>query len=177
MKLENQVVSPSGRKLRGGGYHAIHKWLIKHYGKANKCQNPLCDKTRNKFHYALLKNKKHEHTKTNYIMLCTRCHFNYDITIEKRKRQAASLRDRKHSEKHKINISKGCNGIHKGNQHSAKIVIQYDGKTRSHIRMWNSISQASKKLDISLSNISMCCNGKLKTAGGFIWRFLNKPVH
>lgn len=45
------------RKLRNGGYFAIHKWLIKHYGKANKCENQLCCKTRTKYHYALIKKK------------------------------------------------------------------------------------------------------------------------
>lgn len=28
----------SHKKLRNGGYDAIHKWLKKHYGKADKCQ-------------------------------------------------------------------------------------------------------------------------------------------
>jgi len=108
------------RQLRNGKYHAIHKWLIKYFGKANRCENPLCDKTRIKYHYALLKGKKHKHKRKNYIMLCTRCHFNYDITIEKRKRAADKLRGRKLTEKHKQAISKGCKGIHIGNKHACK---------------------------------------------------------
>lgn len=49
-------------------------------------------------------------------------------------------------------------------------IIQYDGKTKSHIRVWDSIKEASNKLNICASNISNCINFKRATAGGFIWR-------
>jgi len=169
MKLENQVVSPSGRKLRGGGYQAIHKWLKKNFGKPNKCQNPLCDKTRDKFHYALLKNKKHEHKRENYIMLCTKCHFNYDVTIERRKRQAKALKGKKHSKKHNENISKSCKGIHKNNKHSAKQVVAMKDNQEF---IFKSITDASIVLGTSMSNISTCLSGITKTAGGYKWKSL-----
>lgn len=52
----------------------------------------------------------------------------------------------------------------------SKSVNQYslDGKL---IATYSSITEASKSIKIDNGNISRCCNGKLKTVGGFIWRF------
>lgn len=36
-----------------------------------------------------------------------------------------------------------------------------------------SISEASRQTKINVSNISSCCKGFLKTAGGYIWRYIN----
>lgn len=55
---------------------------------------------------------------------------------------------------------------------NAKKVLQYDFEMRL-IKEWDTLNQASKELNIYNSNISMCCNGKLKTSGGFIWKFKN----
>ena len=38
------------------------------------------------------------------------------------------------------------------------------------IKTWNSIIKASKMTDIRDSSISLCASGKLKTAGGFVWK-------
>lgn len=37
---------------------------------------------------------------------------------------------------------------------------------------YSSLTEASKQTGISIQLISQCCHGKLKTAGGFKWRFL-----
>lgn len=37
--------------------------------------------------------------------------------------------------------------------------------------IFKSIHQASNAKDIDRSTISNCCNGKMKTAGGYHWRF------
>jgi hypothetical protein len=43
------------------------------------------------------------------------------------------------------------------------------------IKIWNSISEASKELKINHSNISKVCRGGQKTVGGFILKqFLTK---
>ena len=53
---------------------------------------------------------------------------------------------------------------------NTKSIIQYDEK-HNYIKMWASASQAGKELKIRQNKISECCNGKRKTAGGFIWKF------
>lgn len=42
------------------------------------------------------------------------------------------------------------------------------------IRIWNSISEISRKLNLSSSSISGCCKGEKgrKTVNGFVWRYL-----
>ena len=39
------------------------------------------------------------------------------------------------------------------------------------VRIWNSQKEASEFTKIPQSNISRCCNGKLKTAGDYRWVF------
>ena len=49
-------------------------------------------------------------------------------------------------------------------------VAQYTKKGEL-IKIWNSQTEASKATGIAQQAISMCCNGKIKTAGGFCWSF------
>lgn len=49
-------------------------------------------------------------------------------------------------------------------------VAQYT-KTGKLIKIWDSQIEASKATGISQALISMCCNAKIKTAGGFRWSF------
>ena len=56
-----------------------------------------------------------------------------------------------------------------GNPNS-KCVLQYD-LNGNFIKEWEYISLASKELDICLSSIGQCCKGKLKKAGGFVWKY------
>ena len=53
---------------------------------------------------------------------------------------------------------------------NAKRILQYNTEMQL-IKEWDTIKQASKELNIYNSNISMCCGGKLKTTGGFIWKY------
>lgn len=39
------------------------------------------------------------------------------------------------------------------------------------VRVWDSALSASIELNINKSSISACCKGKLKTSGGFIWKY------
>nr|QBK85717.1 MAG: HNH endonuclease [Marseillevirus LCMAC101] len=52
-----------------------------------------------------------------------------------------------------------------------KRICQYD-KSGKFIKKWDKIIDASRELDIdSWSNISAACKGKVKTAGGYQWRY------
>lgn len=53
-----------------------------------------------------------------------------------------------------------------------KSVIQLS-KFGDIINRFDSISDASRFLNISASCISGCCSGRLKSAGGYIWKFAN----
>jgi len=51
-----------------------------------------------------------------------------------------------------------------------KAVCQYE-KNGTFIKKWDSIKDAGETLLISRGNITTCCKGKVKSAGGFIWKF------
>lgn len=44
----------------------------------------------------------------------------------------------------------------------------------NYICTYNSVTEASIKNDINISNISSCLSKKTKSSGGFIWRYLNE---
>lgn len=55
-------------------------------------------------------------------------------------------------------------------EHLRKEICQYD-KNGILIQEHESISKASEKTKISTGNISRCCNKKIKSVGGYVWRF------
>jgi len=58
----------------------------------------------------------------------------------------------------------------RSNAYKAIAVQQYDLNNQL-IQEFNSISEASKVTNIPTGNISKNCKGKLKTAGGYIWKY------
>ncbi len=59
-------------------YEAIHFWINRNYGKANKCENINCLKLSNKFEWSKIKGKEYERKRENFWMLCIFCHRKYD---------------------------------------------------------------------------------------------------
>ena len=55
--------------------------------------------------------------------------------------------------------------------HSEVSQLSLDGEL---IKEWDSITEAMKELKIN--NISACCRGLRKKAGGFIWKYSNDIV-
>jgi hypothetical protein len=58
-----------------------------------------------------------------------------------------------------------------GKEHpQSKPVLQYD-LDDNFIREWENSRQIEKELNIKRPSICNCCNGKHKTAGGYIWKY------
>lgn len=72
------------------------------------------------------------------------------------------------TEEHCKRISESKKG--KINIKLRKPVIQFtlDGDV---VNMFNSIKEASSETGIHPTDITMCCKGKRKHAGGFIWKY------
>ena len=70
---------------------------------------------------------------------------------------------------------KWCNNKNTDRTSLRKMVTQYS-KNGEFIKEYNSINIASLETDIKYSNISACCLGKLKTAGGYIWRYSDEEL-
>jgi hypothetical protein len=63
-------------------YQAIHHWLKKNYGKADKCENKNCTKKSQTYEWALKPNKEYKRKRENFSKLCKSCHAKQDLTIE-----------------------------------------------------------------------------------------------
>ena len=133
------------RKLRNGGYQAIHIWLKNHYGIANMCECNKCNGKSKKYQWALLKNKNHSHNRENYIMLCSSCHRKYDM-----------------SNKLKIDIA--------NTKMKDKKILQYS-KQNKLINTWNNLYSISILLNINKNAVCNCLNNRAKTSAGFIWKY------
>ena len=57
-----------------------------------------------------------------------------------------------------------------------KPILQYD-LNDNFIKEWDSASNTGLELHISNSDIGKCCKGKLKTCGGFIWRYKDESCN
>ena len=69
-------------KGESASYDAKHKWLVTHYGKANKCQNDNCKfKNPKRFEWANI-SKKYYRRRDDFIMLCCSCHRKWDMGKE-----------------------------------------------------------------------------------------------
>lgn len=55
-------------------------------------------------------------------------------------------------------------------KYHVKRIYQFS-KEKEYICSYNSIQEAEKTTGISHSNIVAVCNGRRKTAGGFIWKY------
>lgn len=70
----------------------------------------------------------------------------------------------------KYNINYGT-GITRSKEKRSKAVLGYHKKD-NYIVEYPSIHEAARALGIKSSNICNCCNGKIKSYKGFVWRYV-----
>jgi len=56
------------------------------------------------------------------------------------------------------------------NRKNTKPILQFN-KTNNFIQEWSSGAEAARALGIDAANINTCCKSKVKSAGGFIWKY------
>lgn len=54
-----------------------------------------------------------------------------------------------------------------------KIKVNQYNKAGEFIKTWDSAADVERELRICHSNVAACCRGKVKSAGGFKWRYTN----
>ena len=89
-------------------------------------------------------------------------HLGIKQSEETKQKISKSLTGRKHSEDTKINM--------RNNSYNKKQVSQYD-KYYKLLNTYISTMEAQRETCIPNTNIVKCCNGKLKTADGYIWKY------
>ena len=98
--------------------------------------------------------------------------FGKHLPEETRRKISASLNGRKHTEEELRKMSESLKGKYMGKEsfHSKK-VAQYDLQMNL-IRIWDSVRDIERETGINHANISRCCNGKYKTSGQFVWKYI-----
>ena len=64
-------------------YVKVHNWLIRTYGKASKCESVSCDNKSKHLEYAQIHGTECIKDRTNFMMLCRKCHVAYDNLSKK----------------------------------------------------------------------------------------------
>lgn len=67
------------------GYHGVHEWIKKLYGKASKCENRenqvlnfKCRRISKSYHWAKKRESGYTRNPEDYYQLCSSCHHIYD---------------------------------------------------------------------------------------------------
>lgn len=135
-------------KPNSAEYQRIHRWVVKHLGKANKCTKDSSHEA-TRFDWSNI-SRDYLLDFSDWQQLCRACHRAYDgITDQGRE----SI-----SEKNKVNSL--------GNTNAAQPVMCLDTKVSYH-----SARDASRSLGILATSIQNCLSGRSKTAGKLTWKY------
>lgn len=100
-------------------------------------------------------------------------------TEESKKKLSESMSGKNHplfgvrpSEEVKRKISESNKGKQAGNKNPRALEIVQLDKNDNIIKVWKYIKQASRELHIHAADISTCAKSKLKSAGGYHWKYL-----
>jgi group I intron endonuclease len=97
----------------------------------------------------------------------------YDFWVDKYGEDVANIKMSEYKRRHSDRVSGDRNpmfGKVGTLNPNLKKIVQLD-KDGLLIKEWEGIIVASRELSIYAQNISECCLGKRKTAGGFVWKF------
>lgn len=130
-------------------YRIVHDWINRHYGKANKCQNPNCKNKSKVYEYCLKRGREHDRNINNYIQLCRSCHRLYDMTDELKKKLTERI-----AGKYNENLSLGPISKQK-----SVVLVEED-------KVFESGKQLADYLGCNKSSVYMVLNGKRKTIYG-----------
>lgn len=141
------------------------KWMKNHaHNKGKKCPQHVKDaiskSNKGRKHSNLTNKKKGKSGKENYF---------YGTQMAKGKRWVNNGIISKLVDPKTFDLNGWAFGRLNVNQE--KRVLQIDANTKKIIDNFSSLKEAGEKTGIAASSISSCCNNKLKTAGGYIWKF------
>ena len=95
------------------------------------------------------------------------------IFLTKAEHTRLHFKDVPKSEATKKAMSEAHKGVPLSEEHRAKLskkILQFT-KSGEFIKEWPSMIEASRQLKINCGSIWSCCQGKLKSAGGYVWKY------
>ena len=114
------------------------------------------------------KDKKKDENKHYIMKYCTWLPAPENISLAHKGKQVSE------ETKQKISENNGMKGKLGSECPNSKKVAQYDKQTHELIKIWDSVADVTRELGINQGNISQCCKGKLKSAGGFVWKYVEE---
>ena len=103
---------------------------------------------------------------------CSLAHKGKALSEEHKQKLSEANKGKELSEETKRKMSEAKQGKLGSECQNSKKVAQYDKQTLELIKIWDSLSDVTRELGINQGNISKCCKGKLKSTGGFVWKYL-----
>ena len=94
-------------------------------------------------------------------------HSRYDKPLSQETKEKISKAHTGMKYSDEVNKKKGSSGA---SNPSSRSVYQFD-KNGNFIRSWSYMTLASNALNISLSRIAACCQGRQKNPGGYMWEY------
>lgn len=91
-------------------YNRIHYWLLRSFGKSDKCEGEQCSGKSKTYTWALKPNKRYEKERENFIQLCRSCHTKLDWTDDGKRRLSEFHKGRKLSQETRKRMSKSLTG-------------------------------------------------------------------
>lgn len=146
--IDNEFQKLYNLFMYSNAYYRIHSWINLHYGKATYCSFNKKHQSK-RFHWALIKGKKHGKNINNYMPLCQPCHIKYDWAPERTAR---------------LKI------FRLGNTNRRRALLQFD-KSGNFVKRWISAFEVEANLRILRTSLANHLKGRSKTAGGFIWKY------
>lgn len=177
-------MKPEYRWNHGKGYREIDQPVfsraIKKYGWDNFTHEIL---------YTGLSEKDAKNIEISLIRQYKSLGMSYNITDGGDGGRGLHNKRKKMSDETKLKMSKSRKGLLAGNKNpmygrhetapaygkfgkehpASKKVYQYD-LLGNFIKEWDCLSDAQRHLNILVTHITACCNGRQKTAGGYIWK-------
>lgn len=120
------------------------------------------------------KDKKNDTENKSYSMnFCTWLPKPENISLAHKGKQFSEETKQKMSESKKgENNPKPMKGKFGSDNPTSKQVAQYNKQTLELIKIWHSMMDVERELGIANQNISACCRGKQKSAGRFVWKYV-----
>ena len=143
-------------------YNNIHFWLKYHYGKPTRCEDKKCTGGSKRMEYALKKGKKYEKVRSNYLMLCSRCHKKYDGIGE-------IVRKNKTGKPISDEFKKWLSDYWRGKPKPYKRVKVRNVTTGE---VFDSIKEAAAKHNVAFRSIINVCAGRKETLRNNKWEYV-----